>query len=166
MVMAMAEEKRIDKVLQAWVRLIRARDKMVRKVEATLKTKGFPPIAWYDVLLELSREGGRKLRPVELEKELLVAQYNLSRLLDRMEAAGLIERIACPVDGRGQMIALTSEGRAMQKRMWPVLRDAVEKHVAPTLSDRDLEQLVRLLGAIGGSLRPEDDAETAGCDAA
>jgi DNA-binding MarR family transcriptional regulator len=160
----MAEDKRIDKVLQVWVRLIRARDKIVRNVEATAKAKGFPPIAWYDVLLELSRGGGRKLRPVELEKELLVAQYNLSRLLDRMEEAGLIQRTACPGDGRGQMIALTPEGRAMQRRMWPALRDAVEEHVAPTLSERELEQLIRLLGAIGGSLRPEAASESADCD--
>jgi hypothetical protein len=64
------------------------------------------------------------------------------------------------------MIALSSEGRAMQKRMWPALRDAVEKHVAPTLPERDLDQLVRLLGAIGGSLRPEAGSESADCDAA
>jgi DNA-binding MarR family transcriptional regulator len=163
---AMAEEKRIDKVLQVWVRLIRARDKILRNVEATAKAKGFPPVAWYDVLLELSRGGGRKLRPVELEKELLVAQYNLSRLLDRMEEAGLVNRIACPGDGRGQMIELTPEGRAMQKRMWPILRDAVDEHVAPKLTERELEQLVLLLGAIGGSLRPEADGESASCDAA
>lgn len=150
----MAEEKRIDKVLHVWVRLIRAQDKIVRKVEAAVKAKGLPPIAWYDVLLELSREGGRKLRPVELEKELLVAQYNLSRLLDRMEAAGLIERIACPGDGRGQMIQLTPEGRAMQKRIWPAYRDAIAELVAPDLPERDLEQLAKLLGAIGGHLRP------------
>ncbi len=151
---AMTEEKRIDKVLQVWVRLIRAHDNMLRKVEAAVKAKGLPPIAWYDVLLELSREGGRKLRPVELEKELLVAQYNLSRLLDRMEAAGLIERIACPGDGRGQMIQLTPEGRQMQKRMWPCYRDAIEQHVAPGLGEKDLEQMAKLLAAMGGGLRP------------
>jgi DNA-binding MarR family transcriptional regulator len=151
----MAEEKRIDKVLHVWVRLIRAHDKIVRKVETAVKAKGLPPIAWYDVLLELSRDGGRKLRPVELEKELLVAQYNLSRLIDRMEAAGLVERIACPNDARGQMIQLTAEGRAMQKRIWPAYRDAIEEHVAPDLPERELEQLAKLLGAIGGGLRPD-----------
>jgi DNA-binding MarR family transcriptional regulator len=83
-----------------------------------------------------------------------------------MEDAGLVKRIACPGDGRGQMIELTAEGRAMQKRMWPTLRDAVEEHVAPKLSEREVEQLVQLLGAIGGSLRPEGDFESAGCDAA
>jgi DNA-binding MarR family transcriptional regulator len=151
----MAEEKRIDKVLHVWVRLIRAHDKIVHKVEAAVKAKGLPPVAWYDILLELSREGGRKLRPVELEKELLVAQYNLSRLLDRMEAAGLVERIACPGDGRGQMIQLTAEGRAMQKRVWPLYRDAVLENLGPNLSERELEQLAKLLGAIGGGLRPD-----------
>jgi DNA-binding MarR family transcriptional regulator len=154
----MAELKRIDKVLHVWVRLIRAHDKVLRKVEAAVKAKGLPPIAWYDVLLELSREGGRSLRPVELEKELLVAQYNLSRLLDRMESAGLVERIACPGDGRGQMIQLTKEGRAMQKRVWPAYRAAVEENLAPDLPEKDLEQLAKLLGAIGGGLRPD------GCD--
>ena len=52
------------------------------------------------------------------------------------------------------MIALTAEGRAMQKRMWPILRDAVEEHVAANLPERDIEQLAKLLGAIGGGLRP------------
>lgn len=150
----MTELKRIDKVQHVWVRLIRAQDTVVRRVEAAVKAKGLPPIEWYDVLLELSREGGRKLRPVELEKELLVAQYNLSRLLDRMEKAGLVERIACPGDGRGQMIQATPEGRAMQKRIWPAYRDALEEHVAPNLSEKELEQLAKLLGAIGGHLRP------------
>jgi DNA-binding MarR family transcriptional regulator len=150
----MAEDRRIEKVQHVWVRLIRAHDNVVRKVEAAVKAKGLPPIEWYDVLLELSRDGGRKLRPVELEKELLVAQYNLSRLLDRMEAAGLVERLTCPGDGRGQMIQATPEGRAMQKRIWPSYRDALAEHVAPDLSEKDLEQLAKLLGAIGGHLRP------------
>ncbi len=71
-----------------------------------------------------------------------------------MEAARLIERTACQGDGRGQLIALTPEGRAMQKRMWPIVRDAVEEHVAAKLSEKDIEQLAKLLGAIGGRLRP------------
>jgi hypothetical protein len=54
----------------------------------------------------------------------------------------------------------------MQKRMWPALREAVEEHVAPNLSERELGLLVRLLGAIGGSLRPEAGGDSAGCDAA
>src|SRR5947207_13066786 len=130
-------DSRTDMIMLAWVRLIRAHDRVVANVEAAVKAKGYPPLAWYDVLLELSREGGRKLRPVELEKELLVAQYNLSRLLDRLEAAHLIERTACQGDGRRQMIALTDDGRAMQKRKWPNVRDAVEQPLAANLPESD-----------------------------
>ena len=44
-------------MISAWVRLIRAHDRVVA-IEAAVKAKGYPPIAWYDVLLELSREAG------------------------------------------------------------------------------------------------------------
>jgi DNA-binding MarR family transcriptional regulator len=139
----MADE-RTEMIMLAWVRLIRAHDRVVANVEAAVKGRGLPPIAWYDVLLELSRGGGRRLRPVELEKELLVAQYNLSRLLDRMVEAGLVLREPCDGDGRGQMVSLTSKGKAMQKEMWPHIREIVMSEMT-VLKDADIEKLSKLL---------------------
>ena len=139
----MADE-RTEMIMLAWVRLIRAHDRVVANVEAAVKAKGLPPIDWYDVLLELSREGGRRLRPVELEKELLVAQYNLSRLLDRMVEAGLVQREPCDGDGRGQMVSLTPKGKAMQKEMWPHIREVVMNEMT-VLKDADVEKLSKLL---------------------
>src|SRR6266566_841845 len=81
---AMPERPPSDAVIRAWTRLIRAQQAALSAVEADLKTAGFPPLAWYDVLLELSRAEGEGLRPFALEQELLLAQYNLSRLLDRL----------------------------------------------------------------------------------
>ena len=137
----------IDTVMLAWVRIIRAQTRVVANVEAALKAKAYPPLAWYDVLLELSRGGGRKLRPVELEKELLVAQYNLSRLIDRMADAGLVLREPCDGDGRGQMIALTPKGKAMQKEMWPHIREIVMNEMT-VLRDPDIEKLSKLLNPL------------------
>src|SRR5256885_12172319 len=74
-----------DAVTKAWARLIRAREIVVGAVERDLKAAGLPPLAWYDVLLELTRAPDGRLRPFELEKETLLLQYNLSRLLDRLE---------------------------------------------------------------------------------
>lgn len=139
----MADE-RTEMIMLAWVRLIRAHDRVVANVEAAVKARGLPPIAWYDVLLELSREGGRRLRPVELEKELLVAQYNLSRLLDRMVEASLVLREPCDGDGRGQMVSLTAKGKAMQKEMWPHIREIVMNEMM-ALKDADIEKLSKLL---------------------
>ena len=74
-----------DAATKAWARLIRAREIVVGAVERDLKAAGLPPLAWYDVLLELTRAPDGRLRPFELEKETLLLQYNLSRLLDRLE---------------------------------------------------------------------------------
>ena len=118
----MPERLPSDAVIRAWTRLMRAQQAVLSAVEAELKAAGFPPLAWYDVLLELSRAQEEGLRPFALEQELLLAQYNLSRLLDRLEGAGYLERRACPEDGRGQIVAITAAGRALVKRMWRALR--------------------------------------------
>src|SRR5262245_21222144 len=94
-VVAMPERHPSDAAIRTWTRLIRAQQSTLSAVEADLKAAGFPPLGWYDVLLELSRTEGEGLRPFALEEKLLLAQYNLSRLLDRLEAAGHVERRSC-----------------------------------------------------------------------
>src|SRR3712207_969513 len=84
---------------------LRAHNASLGTVEKALKAEGLPPLEWYGVLLELERAG--PLRPRDLQGRLLLAQYNLSRLLDRMAAAGTVEKQACAEDGRGQLVAIT-----------------------------------------------------------
>jgi DNA-binding MarR family transcriptional regulator len=135
-----------EATVRAWARLVRAQGAALSGVEADLKAAGFPSLAWYDVLLELSRHDG--LRPFEIEQQVLLAQYNLSRLLDRLAAAGLVERRPCPEDGRGQIVMITPAGRELQKRMWPAYRAAIARHVGEKLSDLEAETLARLLGKL------------------
>jgi DNA-binding MarR family transcriptional regulator len=140
-----------EAVISAWARLVRAQQAVLAAVEAELKGAGFPPLGWYDVLLELSRKNDGKnegMRPFALEQELLLAQYNLSRLLDRLETAGYIERRTCPEDGRGQIVAITAAGRALVKRMWPTYRAAIARHVGAKLSEADAARLAALLGKL------------------
>jgi DNA-binding MarR family transcriptional regulator len=144
----MPERPPSDAVIRAWARLVRAQQSVLSAVEAELKAAGFPPLAWYDVLLELSRVEDGGLRPFALEQELLLAQYNLSRLLDRLEQAGHVERRACPEDGRGQVVAITASGRALVKRMWPTYRAAIARHVGAKLSDDEAGRLAALLGKL------------------
>jgi DNA-binding MarR family transcriptional regulator len=143
----MPERPPSDAVIRAWARLVRAQQAVLAAVEADLKAAGFPPLAWYDALLELSR-AEKGLRPFALEQELLLAQYNLSRLLDRLERAGYLERRACPEDGRGQIVAITPSGRALVKRMWPTYRAAIARHVGAKLSEDDASRLAALLGKL------------------
>src|SRR5262245_23988049 len=112
-----------------WARLVRVQQNVLAAVEQDLKKAGYPPLAWYDALLELSRAPNGEMRPRDLEKHMLLPQYSMSRLIDRLAEAGLAERKICPVDGRGQFVAITASGRALQKKMWETYARAIERHV-------------------------------------
>jgi DNA-binding MarR family transcriptional regulator len=136
-------------VITAWARLLRAQRIALQGVESDLKQAGFPPLGWYDALLELRRAGASGLRPLELEGHLLLAQHSISRLVDRLEAARYLERRPCPDDRRGQILVLTQAGRDLLTAMWPVYRGAIQRHVGAKLSsDADAEQLSQLLGRL------------------
>ena len=137
-----------DDVVSAWVRLVRAEQTLLGRIEAELKAAELPPLSWYDMLLELGRADNGRLRPLELERRTLLAQYNASRLIDRMQKAGLVKREAHPEDGRGQFVAITPEGRALQKRMWKVYGPAIERQVGERLASNEVRDLARLLSKL------------------
>ena len=137
-----------EQAVTAWARLVRAEQTVLGKIEAELKSAGLPALAWYDVLLELSRAEDGRLRPLELERRTLLAQYNASRLIDRMERAGLVQRLPHPEDGRGQLIAITTEGRAQQKRIWKTYGPAIARHVGVKLRPAEAIELARLLAKL------------------
>jgi DNA-binding MarR family transcriptional regulator len=135
-----------DATVSAWTRLIRAQRCTLVSVERALKDSGLPPLEWYDVLLELDRGGPS--RPRDLQDRLLLAQYNLSRLFDRMETAGAIERGTCKEDARGQLVSLTAAGKALRERMWPVYASAIQQAIGDRLTSPQAAQLSGLLGRL------------------
>ena len=136
-----------EAAVTAWIRLVRASRHVLGAVETDLKKAGFPPLGWYDVLLEL-RRAETPLRPLEIESRLLIAQHNVSRLIDRLEDAGHVERQPCEEDGRGQVIGLTQAGRDLLRKMWPAYRAAIQRHVGGKLTDEQAAKLARLLGRL------------------
>ncbi len=134
--------------MHAWARLIRAGQTVFSAVEADLRHQGFPTLAWYDVLLELDRAGEQGLRPFELQKEILLAQYNLSRLVDRLTRAGHVKRAAVAEDGRGQRLFITESGRELRRAMWPAYAASVRRRFGAALSDAEATLLAGLLGRL------------------
>src|SRR5579872_5409922 len=122
---------------RAWVALARAQRTILMEIEKDLKAAGLPALSQYDVLIELVKADEGRLRPFEIERRILLAQYNLSRLLDRMEKEGLIRRETFAEDGRGQWVAITPAGRALQARMWDVYGGAIQRHMGAKLDDAD-----------------------------
>ncbi|ANL08023.1 MarR family transcriptional regulator protein [Rhizobium sp. N1341] len=129
----------------AWTSIIRARERLLAAIEADLKAAGMPPLAWYDVLWELARSKDGKLRPYEIEERTLLAQYNLSRLIDRLEREGLVRREVFAGDGRGRWVLITDAGRTLRAQMWTVYAAAIETHVGSKLAEDEAKAISGLL---------------------
>lgn len=132
----------------AWALLLKAQRTALASIEKALKSAGLPPLSWYDALLELERFEERGLRPYELEREMLLSQYNLSRLIDRIEKAGYVERRPCHDDGRGQLVVITPAGKEIRRRIWTVYGPAIQVALGKRLSETEIERLNDLLGKL------------------
>jgi len=133
---------------QVWTRLMRAQHRVLSHIETALKTANLPPLSWYDVLLGLERANDTGMRPFELEQHLLLPQYSLSRLLDRIAAAGYLKRLPCQHDARGHIIIITGKGKELRQRMWPIYAQAINKSVAEHLTETEAKQLSKLLAKL------------------
>jgi len=145
-----------EAVVRTWTRLVRAQQLALASIERKLKAAELPPLAWYDVLLELERAEPNGLRPFELEQQMLLAQYNLSRLLERLARAGYVERRPCKNDKRGQVLVLSRAGRAMRRRMWAIYGPAMQAAIGDRLSPSEIDDLGSLLESLlAGVTSPE-----------
>lgn len=108
-----------------WFSFVRAHRLMIHEVESRLAAAKLPAYAWYDVLWGLESGQGGTRRMHELADALAIERYNLTRLVDRLEQEGLVERTRSPEDGRAAYATITKEGRALRKKMWKVYESAV-----------------------------------------
>ncbi|ESY70746.1 MULTISPECIES: MarR family winged helix-turn-helix transcriptional regulator [Mesorhizobium] len=134
--------------IKAWARLMRVSRQLVESAEDALKQGGLPSLDWYDVLHELAEAGEGGLRPFQLIERTLFAQYNISRLLARLEADGLVEKLPVADDGRGQTIRITAKGLEMRRRMWAVYGRSIAELVGAKLRADELNALSALLGRL------------------
>jgi DNA-binding MarR family transcriptional regulator len=141
--------------VDAWAGLVRVERALVQKVEERLKAAGFPPLDWYHVLYEV--EGGPRgmLRQSGVQDRTQLAQYNVCRLVDRLEREGLVERRQCELDGRNNVLVISAKGRALRRAMWPVYASAIQEHLGAHLSEAEAEQLVGLLSKLAPASAPK-----------
>ena len=111
----------------AWAVLLTAHATLVERIEEALAEAELPPLAWYDVLWELEKAEGGRLRMHELARRVVLTRSNLTRLADRLEHAKLIERADTPHDRRGYDCVITRAGLAMRKKMWPAYKAQIER---------------------------------------
>src|SRR4051794_23697634 len=122
-----------DEALDTWRAFLNAHAHVTRRIGRDLAEAGLPDLGWYDLLWALYRSPDRRLRVNELAREVVLSPTGMSRFVDRAERAGLVRREPDPQDRRALRVALTDDGVALLRRMWPVYERGIRAHFAAHL---------------------------------
>jgi DNA-binding MarR family transcriptional regulator len=152
-----------DTELGAWRSFLRAHAQITRKLEAELVAEHDLPLPSYDVLLQLAESPGRRLRMTELADRVLLSRSGLTRLVDRLEREGLVERAACPGDARGTHAVLTDAGLTRLRQAAPTHLRGIAEHVTGRLTPHEVDQLRTVMGKLTTEHLPPPEG---GCGAA
>jgi DNA-binding MarR family transcriptional regulator len=127
--------------LGAWRGMLRVHAALVRELDAELYAAHDLPLSSYDVLIYLQAAPGKRLRMAELADSVLLSRSGVTRLVDRLEREGLIERDTCTSDGRGCFAVLTEQGEQALARARPTHLAGVRERFLSRFSEDELEQL-------------------------
>ncbi|MCC9196148.1 MarR family winged helix-turn-helix transcriptional regulator [Arthrobacter sp. zg-Y820] len=146
----------VRQAAEAWESLFRTQVGVMRRLQKDPAFKNLT-MREYDVLFNLTRCPTGWIRLNELNEHLLISQPSLSRMVERMEAKGLVQRRPAQNDQRGVELALTDEGRDMQRRLGRVHVQGIHELLSPALSSEELNQLKLLTDKVLASLAASDD---------
>jgi DNA-binding MarR family transcriptional regulator len=132
----------------AWIKLLRAHATLTRHMDANLQSEHDLTINDYEVLLALARAEDRRMRRVDLAGHILLTQSGITRLLQGLERAGLVERGDCPTDGRVVYALLTDDGYERLRAASQTHLDDIRSLFAERFSEAELEQLGSLLSRL------------------
>ena len=142
--------------LAAWRAFLTAHAAAVGRIERDLARAGrdLVPLNWYDVLIELLEAPDHRLRQRDLASSVVLTRSGISRLIDRLEAAGLVRRESNPADRRGDLIVLTELGRGAVRRTWPVYARSIAEHFARYVRPDEAEVLTAALERVRAAEPP------------
>jgi DNA-binding MarR family transcriptional regulator len=143
--------EQLEESLQIWVAFLRLHKMIVAELDAELEVTHRLPLSEFDVLAQLSRAPGHRLRMSELADAVLLSRSGLTRLIDRLERGGLVERQQCSSDRRGLHCHLTERGAALLDEARVTHVAGVQRRFSDRLSPDDIQSLgeafARLLAA-------------------
>jgi DNA-binding MarR family transcriptional regulator len=138
-----------------FARLLRVHSALTRALSAQLEQEHGLTISDYEVLLRLSQAPERRLKRVELAESVVLTPSGITRLLDGLETAGLVDRAPCAADRRVTYAVLTDEG---ERRLRAAAADhlaAVEATLSSCLDEAETARLAELLGKLPGVGEPD-----------
>jgi DNA-binding MarR family transcriptional regulator len=156
---AVADEPGMD----GWRVFLQAHARITRRLDEELQAAHGLSLAEYDALLQIAHAPGRRVRMNVLADRVLLSRSGITRLVDRLEAAGSVERMACATDARGQEAVLTASGLERLRTAADTHLDGVRRYFLERLETADLDAMERSLGRVAGALEPDIRPTHEGC---
>jgi DNA-binding MarR family transcriptional regulator len=139
--------------LHAWRLYLESALALFDVLDTELERDAGIPLRWYDVLVHLE-ETPEGLRMNELADRILYSKSGFTRVVDRMEEAGLVRRVRPDNDRRSILVVLTDTGRKTMETARRHHRNAIDQHFSRHLTDRDIKSLTRALEKVSAQARP------------
>jgi DNA-binding MarR family transcriptional regulator len=131
--------------LSVWRTLLRVQVQVSRRLQTDLLAEHDLALGSYEVLLHLVESPGGRLRMNDLADRVLLSRSGLTRLVDRLQREGLVERASCEDDARGLFAVLTEAGRERVMAASPTHQQGVRQHVLSRLAPEEIQSLAAIL---------------------
>ncbi|MDP2579963.1 MarR family winged helix-turn-helix transcriptional regulator [Shimia thalassica] len=128
---------------RVWFYLLKSQRKFFPRFAQALKKVGINDPVWYEIIWELEKAGEHGKLMGELQEQLLLPQYALSRHVSRLEETGLVRREYIADGRRKQVLFLTEAGIGKHDEIWPIYLDALVKELSPLMSQDEAYDLAR-----------------------
>ena len=136
---------------EAWIAIARTHAAVDGRLQDALTAAELPPLPWFEVLVSLDRAPGQRLKMGELAEALVITRGGLTKLVDRLIKAGLLERTFCETDRRVSYATLLPAGAELLEEMRPVVRGELATAFSANLTVAEAEELRRMLERVRGS---------------
>jgi DNA-binding MarR family transcriptional regulator len=146
------EQALSESEVAAWRGLLRSHSAWIAELEAELEREHGLPLTSYEVLLQLAEAPDCSLRMGALAERLYLSRSGLTRLVDRLDKQGLVERAECESDRRGSYAQLTADGRRRFDRARPTHLAGIRRHFLGRLDESDQARLAQIWAKIAEPL--------------
>jgi DNA-binding MarR family transcriptional regulator len=154
-----------DQHLDAWRAVVTSHASVTDRVQKAFTASDLPPLGWFEVLWAIKRSPDGRPRMSELAEWLTLSRGGITKLVDRLQDAGYIERVSCASDRRSLQAELTPAGERMLEEMREVYRAEIARHWSG-ISAEDARVVTAALMRVTGSTCSDAGDEEAAKEAA
>src|SRR3954470_6764666 len=141
----------VDPHREAWIAIAQTHAAVTGRLQEALTAAELPPLPWFEVLATLDRAPEQRLKMGDLAEALVITRGGLTKLVDRLVKAGLIERTFCETDRRVSYATLLPAGAELLEEMVPVVSGELELAFAARLSEPQADELRATLDTVRGT---------------